>query len=157
MINDGEAGFTSFTTPQICTEEDGGVRFGDWGDFDGDGHSDLVVTCMGGDLGVAFDDGDGTFASTATLALAGAHRPTVVDIDGDEHPDLLVTSSTLDRAVVFLNDGAGNFALAPEQFRANAPVYGAAAADLDGDGAMDLVVASSASPTSSVDVYFADP
>jgi hypothetical protein len=156
LTNDGNGNYAAHSTPSLCSGSDG-VRFGDWSDLDGDGNSDLVSTCMGGDIGVSLDDGSGTFATFDTLALAGAHRPTVVDLDGDEHPDLLVTSTTLNRAVVFRNDGSGGFALGDPQFMADAPVHSAAAADLDGDGAMDVIVASNDSPMSRVDVYFANP
>jgi hypothetical protein len=154
LTNDGGGTFTSVSSPALCA---GGARFGEAADFDVDGNIDLVATCDDGDLAIATDDGTGMFATVETLALAGSYRPTVADLDGDGAPDILVTSTTLNRAVVFRNDGAGGFEIAEPQFMADAPVYGAATADLNDDGAFDIVVASRDDPTSRVQIYLATP
>jgi hypothetical protein len=154
LTNDGSGNFTGVSTPSFCA---GGARFGDAADFDVDGNIDVVATCDDGDLAVATDDGTGTFATLQTLALAGSYRPTVADFDGDGAPDILVTSTTLDRAVVFRNDGAGGFEIAEPQFMADGPVYGAATADLNDDGALDIVVATRGDPMSRVYIYLANP
>ncbi len=156
LINDGGGTFSTHSAPQLCAGDFNGIRFGDWADFDQDGNTDLVVTCIDGDLGVALDDGTGTFPTFTTLPLAGAYRPTVVDLDGDGAPDILVTSTTLMRAVLFRNDGNGSFALADTQFMGTGPVRGAAVADLNDDGALDVVVASGGE-NSHVDIHFATP
>ena len=154
LTNDGSGTFTSVSTPAFCA---GGARFGEAADFDVDGNIDLVATCDDGDLALATDDGTGTFATLETLALAGSYRPTVADFDGDGAPDILVTSTTLNRAVVFRNDGAGGFEIAEPQFMGDAPVYGAATADLNDDGALDIVVATRDDPASRVLIYLATP
>jgi hypothetical protein len=154
LAGDGAGAFTLTSSPELCPS---GARFGDAADFNGDGNTDFVATCMDGDLGVAFDDGTGTFATLETLALAGAYRPTVADFDRDGAPDILVTSVSLNRAVIFRNDGAGGLAVEEPQFMGDGPVYGAATADLDDDGALDIVIATSNTPMSRVDVYFATP
>jgi hypothetical protein len=154
LTNDGSGMFTSVSSPSLCA---GGARFGEAADLDVDGNIDLLATCDDGDLAFATDDGTGTFATVETLALAGSYRPTVADFDGDGAPDILVTSTTLNRAVVFRNDGAGDFEIAEPQFMADAPVYGAATADLNDDGALDIVVASRGDPMSRVDIYLATP
>ena len=155
--NDGTGDFTEQFQPTVCAGEFDGVRHGDWGDFDDDGNTDIVVTCDTGDVSIAFDDGTGSFGTFDTLALAGPHRPIVVDLDGDNDQDLLVTSYSVDRAVLFLNDGTGAFELSDVTFQGVGPVYGAAVGDLNDDGALDVIVAADDGAEGQIQIFFADP
>ena len=116
-------------------------------DVDGDGKLDVVVA-SNGLVAVLIGNGDLTFQaaqdySTGTYAETAA----VADLDGDGFPDLVVSTVADDYSQapaalsILRNNGDGTFAAGAEY-----PFYGrpsvAAAADLDGDGKLDVVAGS---------------
>ncbi|QDU86374.1 FG-GAP repeat protein [Planctomycetes bacterium Pla163] len=115
------------------------------GDFDGDGHPDVVVAEEGGRQIVGLGDGAGRFAASyeTVNALDRPRAAVVADLDGDGALDFAAvglrsgTSPTGD-LVVHLGDGAGGFvhAFADETLPS---LLDTDAADLDGDGDLDLV------------------
>ena len=123
-------------------------------DFNGDGKLDIVVTnrYYSADVGVLLGNGDGTFQAAVTYASGGDAPASVAiaDVNGDGHPDLVVgnTSSCpgcTDAAWVgvLLGNGDGTFrpvtAYRTGGF-ANGGVVAVAAADVNGDGRVDIVV-----------------
>jgi hypothetical protein len=115
------------------------------GDIDGDGRADVVVS---GDfqapVSVWRSRGDGTFA-LATGFLTGYYpgRAVLADLDGDGRPDLVYRNAirfppfTIE---AWHNDGAGAFSqLAREDILPNSSDV--VVADVNGDGALDLVIA----------------
>jgi hypothetical protein len=112
-------------------------------DFDGDGRADLAVTDFSSNqVWVYLGRGDGTFVTTATLAVAAA--PTslaAADLNGDGAMDLVVGHESDTDAVVsvLLGDGRGGFA-AERRVAVGTWPRAVAAADLDGDGRVDLAV-----------------
>ena len=108
-------------------------------DWDEDGAVDLAVACSGSqDVTVLLGDGlgglapGGSFAEgTQTYNLAPA------DFDGDGHLDLAVGRTPSAPLLVLFGDGQGGFAVT--SFGASAHRFAVAAADVDGDGAPDVI------------------
>jgi hypothetical protein len=113
------------------------------GDFNGDGHLDLVLGAESGeDLVVLLGTGTGNFDQPALFPLAGfgGRSISVGDFDGDGALDLAVTHNcTCDSQVsVLLGAGNGTFGDAVAFDLGGSAVT---AADFDGDGRLDLAVA----------------
>jgi hypothetical protein len=128
----------------------GAVRQFALGDVDGDGHLDMFAAAIGTPApgSLMLNNGDGTFTE-----VSGTHLPSLVslslastfaDVDGDGDLDIII--GAFDPALsgsIYINDGAGHFVHDP--IRASLPqgIYFDAridAADLDGDGDVDLVI-----------------
>lgn len=156
LPGDGDGGFVVGPDVELCTSDVDGVRYGEIADFNGDGMSDIVVTCMDGDGAVTLGTDKG-FGPPIALPLAGAYKPSVADLDADGDEDIILASTTLDRAVMFINDGSGTFEVSDRQFMAPGPVYGAVAGDLNDDGATDIVVLAFPDGPGVVAIYMAEP
>lgn len=156
LPGNGDGGFAVGPEVELCTSDVDGVRYGEIADFNNDGMSDVVVTCMDGDGAVTFGSAKG-FGSPVALPLAGAFKPSVADLDADGDDDIILASTTLDRAVMFINDGSGVFEVSDRQFMAPGPVYAAVAGDLNDDGATDVVVIASPEGPGAIAVYIAEP
>jgi len=120
-----------------------------FGDFDGDGRTDLVVVGTDGRIRLFHNLGQGRFEDlTATSGLAVAGRAGAVavgDYDNDGFLDLFVTSLDGAEPVLYHNRGDGTFepdARTGELRRALRGVAGLDAAffDFDNDGRLDLIV-----------------
>src|SRR5262249_55248085 len=132
-------------------------------DVNGDGSVDIFENNIGG-LGRSHDqaeillnDGSGHFivasdrlrdfpldayGNTHSYACASA------DVNGDGHPDLILGGDdAVERSAVLLNDGQGSFDffewLPPKLYGTNALVLSIASTDVNGDGAVDLLLAES--------------
>jgi hypothetical protein len=115
------------------------------GDVNGDDLADLVFASAAGvGVTVLFGDGRGGFfgipegypAETSPVAI------TLVDMSGDGKLDVLLAGGDRGSVATMLNYGNGFFAPATVH-AAGARISGVAAADLDGDGIVDLAVADS--------------
>jgi tetratricopeptide (TPR) repeat protein len=119
-----------------------GVTFGD---IDGDGLDDLYICQPAGLPNRLFRNrGDGTFEDITEAAGVGVLENTacalLIDIDNDGRQDLVVVRTN--GPLLFLNQGGGRFQQKPNAFRFTNPPQGtftgAAAADYDRDGWLDL-------------------
>ncbi|EDQ86476.1 uncharacterized protein MONBRDRAFT_33753 [Monosiga brevicollis MX1] len=113
-------------------------------DLDQDGWVDLLSASeVDGHVLFHKNNGDAGFAVPLVLSMSaiGGHSITVADLDQDQHLDVLVAGGSNNTVAWFANRGDGTFA-APSFL----PVTNAAcvvAVDVDGNGALDVVVGSS--------------
>lgn len=115
-------------------------------DLNGDGHMDLVAA--GDQLTVLLGKGDGTFAppvsydagSDVSNPKLNLHGLAVADLNADEIPDLVAVNWLTSQLSVLLGKGDGT--LEPALLYSCPACLAVAAADLDLNGAVDVVAAS---------------
>jgi hypothetical protein len=144
LLNDGLGGYTLGDVRNLGNNAF--VVHAD--DVDGDTDIDLIIQrpYISDGVTVLYNNGAGVFSSQADFSThipainnAAAVSMVTVDLDGDTDIDI-VSVNSFDRSVsVLLNNGSGVFATQP-------PIYfglrnfGVDAADITGDGIIDLVV-----------------
>lgn len=133
-------------------------------DIDGDGDLDFyVANVFGGDVGPRFliNNGSGVFteatdrlpadvanrSQTAPSSFAVFTAAALIDVNGDNRPDLILgAENTFANNELLLNDGTGRFArnpaftLPPKLFSPTAVTVAIIGADLNSDGAQDIVI-----------------
>ncbi len=125
-------------------------------DINGDGKPDVICADQGNSsLFVATNDGHGNFVFSTNLLLPSNSTPyyvTAADVNGDGKPDLIGSDtilSSIANLTIFTNDGKGGFSLFTNLPGGSAPNQ-VVVADLNGDGAPDLVCADYGSGTLTV-------
>jgi len=131
-------------------------------DINGDGEPDLIVPNQQGNtisvlLNTTAPGAAHAPASPLSIPLlwvALRARVTAADVNGDGKADLIVANTTSDSVSVLLNTtapGAATPSFATQQpFAVGSQPFSVTAADLNGDGELDLIVANSISNTVSV-------
>jgi len=142
--NDGDGGFTRIASGSIVS--DGGNSGGcAWGDYDNDGYLDLFVPNNGNDF-LYHNNRDGTFTKITSGSIVtdtgNSFGAAWGDYDNDGFLDLFVANAN-QKNFLYHNNGDGIFAKITSGSIANDVGYswGAAWADYDNDGFLDLFVA----------------
>ncbi|HLJ45719.1 MAG TPA: FG-GAP-like repeat-containing protein, partial [Bryobacteraceae bacterium] len=112
------------------------------GDFDGDGHEDVAVSA-GSSISVLLNKGNGAFGAPVNTpvvfnSVAGLAAG---DFNKDGKLDVALTDSVGGTLSILFGDGAGRFPTEHDYAAGNQP-RGLFAMDLDGDGNLDVVLAS---------------
>ena len=143
-LNDGKGNFRTagtFGRPEWST------RYITVADLNGDGRPDIIVANRSGGPDnlvpcfVCLNDGKGRFPTKIPLRTQSATIIAAADLDGDGKIDLFVPHRDGGQNLIFWNDGKGKFSAAPVPVGPKeSTIRAAVAADIDGDGIVDLVV-----------------
>lgn len=122
-------------------------------DVNRDGKPDLVV--VRGNPSVLYvwtNSGGGIFVSNASYAVGSfPYQVIAADVNHDGWPDLITANNSGKSLTVLTNDGTGGFALASTlALGSPSAPHSVAAADVNGDGRLDLVCANSLSASFTV-------
>lgn len=140
LLGDGKGGFATHVDYAVAANTQGVTA----ADFNGDGKLDLAaVSYNDGTVSVLLNNGDGTFGAPAAYTVnLYTTKVIAADLNGDGTLDLVTANESSGTISVLLNKGDGSGTFGAQTTYSNTGIApDVAAADLDGDGTLDLVVA----------------
>ncbi|MBL8292641.1 MAG: VCBS repeat-containing protein, partial [Bryobacterales bacterium] len=114
------------------------------GDFNGDGHADLAAGSAAG-LSILYGSGSGHFPTRADFAATAPIHILVTDVNADSIPDLILAPRAASEPIEVLT-GDGQSFRTTRRLHPPAPIVRLAAADFNGDGALDIAAALAGEP-----------
>ncbi|CAF3000027.1 unnamed protein product [Rotaria sp. Silwood2] len=121
-------------------------------DVNGDGKVDIIVANSGANnVGVLMNAGNSIFTAQVTYSTGGGSNPNSVataDVNGDGKVDIIVANNGASNVGVLMNTGNGIFtAQVIYSTGGGSNPYSVAAADVNGDGEIDIIVANNGGNT----------
>ncbi|MBL4605148.1 MAG: VCBS repeat-containing protein, partial [Flavobacteriaceae bacterium] len=149
FTNDGNENFTGtlILRNEIFVQDSKTVSIAD---IDNDRDIDIISHASLGRLAINFNDGNGGFVAPlfTTTSLTDLFGLFTADIDGDGDLDIVSSSKDENTLAWYENNGAGNFTSSEHIVATDATsIRNVSAADIDGDGDMDLMSASASDNT----------
>lgn len=120
-------------------------------DLDGDGDLDMVIAYKRSSpldsyhLSIQFNDGSGRFTESQNIALSaslGINKLELADFDSDGDIDIVIPGFFGSDLKMFTNNGSGFFSASQPFILSNSDGGHPKAGDIDGDGDLDLAMAS---------------
>lgn len=138
--------FPNFNDSLLLEEKPDTTANISFGDFDGDGHLDILLV-KGRHWPIVdrvlFGDGKGgiryahNLSDIADRSYAGA----LADFNGDGSPDIAISNDDPDRKYIYINDGNGNFKIGSEFGLPEWSTRNLSIADINKDGLPDIILA----------------
>jgi hypothetical protein len=137
QMGNGDGTFQAAQTYSVGTTPDSIAE----GDFNGDGKLDIVTANEGNNtVSVLLGNGDGTFQATKSYAV-GSQPVSVAVGTFDGKLDIVTANQGDDKVSLLPGNGDGTFGTALAVATFGAPAQSVAVGDFNGDGKLDLAVA----------------
>jgi hypothetical protein len=146
LLGNGNGTFQPFSLVQSLLSNDPGDDLLALADFNNDGELDIIKATQTGIINVALGNGDGTFQQAPAFqipSILNTQSAVVGDFDGDGNQDVAFASQSSNVVTILLGNGDGTFKGHIEYSVPSVSnnVNFMAAADFNGDSALDMALA----------------